>query len=189
MNNAEGIQRYQQTNVTTMPPAKMIVLLYEALARHCTRAVSSYERGDRIAGNQSLTAAQTIISELRSALDHTIGGDVSHNLEMLYDYMFQENLKAIATCDAQPVRNVMTVISPLLAAWTAVSASIAQPSIDGADQPDLSAPRERPGPDPASPSTPLPASLVKAGSNHRSQPPPMHDRPLAAHHRTLSYSA
>ncbi len=75
------------------------------------------ERGDRVAMSQRTNHSQRIISELRNALDHSIGGDISRNLESLYDFMFHEHLEMMVDQETRHVDNCIRVITPLLDAW------------------------------------------------------------------------
>jgi hypothetical protein len=64
-----------------------------------------------------LNLAQRIVVEMRNALDHTIGGDISLNLSSLYDFMFQEILSMILDQDPRHAVGCKRVLEPLLAAW------------------------------------------------------------------------
>jgi len=61
--------------------------------------------------------SQRIVCELRGALDHSIGGDISRNLESIYDYMFHEHLEVIIDRDPTRFENCIRVLSPLLESW------------------------------------------------------------------------
>ncbi len=64
--------------------------------------------------------SQRIISELRNSLDHSIGGDISRNLEALYDFMFHEHLEMLVDQNPGRAENCIRVITPLLDAWRSI---------------------------------------------------------------------
>ena len=82
MNEALGIRRYQETEIASIGPEKLIVLLYEALRRHLKQTKERILAHDPVAANQHLDSAQAIVSELRAALDHNIGGEIADNLAL-----------------------------------------------------------------------------------------------------------
>ncbi len=112
-----GVQAYRETDIQSMTREKMIVLLYEKLVSDLNEAKAATERGDRVAMTKRINHSQRIISELRNALDHSIGGDISRNLESLYDFMFHEHLEMMVDQETRHVDNCIRVITPLLDAW------------------------------------------------------------------------
>jgi flagellar protein FliS len=143
MDPLPGIQRYQETDIQTMSPAKLVVLLYEALVRHIRKGKDAAAGDDVKLKTQSVNAAQAIISELRQALDHRQGGAIAGNLANLYDFMFQQNLAFMVDSDPTHLDNVLQVLEPLLGAWRSVCGQ-AQPA------PEAS-PSTRARPEPAPP--------------------------------------
>jgi flagellar protein FliS len=89
--------------------------------------------GDRITMADRISHSQQIIAELRSALDHEVGGEISRNLESLYDYLFAEHLAVLVDQDPKHVDHCLVVLKPLITAWREIgseetSARPAQPS-------------------------------------------------------------
>ena len=64
-----------------------------------------------------ISHSQRIIAELHTALDHAVGGEISRNLESLYDFLFVEHLAILVDQDPRHIDNCLTVLTPLLAAW------------------------------------------------------------------------
>lgn len=120
MYNRSGIDAYRTTDAQTMTREKLIVLLYEKIVSNLHEAQQAADTGDRLAMTQALNHSQRIISELRNALDHSIGGDISRNLESLYDYMFHEHLQMLVNSDPTHAENCLRVIQPLLKAWRTI---------------------------------------------------------------------
>jgi flagellar protein FliS len=112
-----GVQRYRETDIASMSSEKMIVLLYERIAVDLKAARAAIESGNRIEMAKQVNHAQRIISELRSALDHSIGGEISQNLDSLYDFMFHQTLDVLVDQDPKHLDNCLEVLTPLLDAW------------------------------------------------------------------------
>ena len=111
------IQRYIEADIKSISPEKMLVLLYEKIAKDLLEARLAIAAHNRIRMADRVTHSQQIITELRNALDHDIGGEISRNLEALYDFMFVEHLEILVDQDPKHIDNCLTVLSPLLEAW------------------------------------------------------------------------
>jgi len=142
-----GVQRYRETDLGTMTKEKMIVLLYEKIIQDLENARTAIEADDRVEMTRLVNHSQRIVSELRAALDHSIGGDVSRNLESLYDYLFHEHLLLLVDCDQAHVTNSVNVVTPLLEAWRQIPSGTGD--LAARDRARGILPEET-GPDPAS---------------------------------------
>jgi flagellar protein FliS len=111
------IQRYIEADIKSISPEKMLVLLYEKMANDLLEARLAIDANNRVRMADRITHSQQIITELRNALDHEIGGEISRNLEALYDFMFVEHLETLVDQDPAHIDNCLAVLSPLLAAW------------------------------------------------------------------------
>jgi len=120
MYTRSGAEAYRATDASTMTREKLIVLLYEKIVSNLHEAEAAAIAGDRLNMTQTLNHSQRIISELRNALDHKIGGDISRNLESLYDYLFHEHLQMLINSDPHHASNCLRVITPLLEAWRSI---------------------------------------------------------------------
>ncbi len=117
MDYGQGVQRYLEADIQSVSREKLLVLLYEKMGADLLEARAAAQSGDRIAMADRITHSQMIIVELRNALDHDIGGEISHNLESLYDYLLTEHLEILLDQNPGHVDNCLAVLSPLLAAW------------------------------------------------------------------------
>ncbi|MBU8870698.1 MAG: flagellar export chaperone FliS [Gemmatimonadales bacterium] len=117
-----GIQRYKEADIHSMTKEKMILLLYEKVESDLNAAVTALAQNDIVEMTRMVNHSQRIICELRGALDHNIGGDISQNLEILYDYMFQEHLQVIISRDTIHLEHCLRVLQPLLDSWRKIPA-------------------------------------------------------------------
>lgn len=108
---------YIEADIKSISREKLLVLLYEKMANDLLEARLAIAANNRIRMADRITHSQQIISELHHALDHEIGGEISRNLEALYDFMFVEHLEILVDQDPRHVDNCLAVLSPLLAAW------------------------------------------------------------------------
>ncbi len=153
MYEQQGIRCYQETDVASMGKEKMIALLYEKMISCYQRAEQALEHAltaeDQITATERINLAQQIVTELRNALDHEIGGDISRNLEALYDFVFHENLNFLVDRDPQHLRNCIRILTPLLEAWRSIEPGTAEKAMrqleTAADGPNPASPTPEDG--------------------------------------------
>lgn len=128
--NETSVQRYREADLGSMSPEKMIVALYERLCRDLEDARSALSAGDRPTANTAITHAQAIVTELRNALDHQVGGGtIAGNLDSLYEFVFQELLKLLVDTDPVHLDNCTNVLTPLLDSWRQVPAGAGEEAV------------------------------------------------------------
>lgn len=118
---SRGIQAYRQTDLQSMGKEKLIVLLYRKILEHLDAAAVAAGAQDRAGMGSRLGRAQRIVTELRGALDHDVGGDIADNLAALYDFVFKEILQMLVDQDPVHVANARRVLEPLLEAWSSIT--------------------------------------------------------------------
>lgn len=121
-----GVQSYLEADIKSISREKLLVLLYEKMINDLLEARRAIAAGNRIRMADRVTHSQQIIAELRSALDHSIGGEISRNLEALYDYLFVEHLNVLVDQEPGHLDNCVAVLTPLLAAWRKIPAGTAE---------------------------------------------------------------
>ncbi len=126
MYNPRGLQQYKETDITSMSREKLLVLLYERLINDLQDSITESELGNRLAMTQKLNHANRIISELRIALDHEIGGDIARNLDSIYEYTFSEVLEQLVDLNPIHARNAIKVLDPLLSSWRKIPIGTAE---------------------------------------------------------------
>ena len=131
-----GVQRYIEADINSISREKLLVLLYEKMANDLLEARLAIAGGDRIRMADRITHSQQIITELHNALDHAIGGEISRNLESLYDFLFVEHLAILVDQDPRHIDNCLTVLSPLLAAWRQIPPGTADNAARNPSTPD-----------------------------------------------------
>jgi flagellar protein FliS len=113
---------YLESRILTAEPLELVRMLYRA-AVDATRRSRAHLAGGRIAErSREICRALAIISELSGSLDHTRGGALSGNLAELYDYLRRRLLEANARQKAEPLAEVESLLTTLLAGWEQVHA-------------------------------------------------------------------
>jgi flagellar protein FliS len=147
MYETTGIRTYRESNANSLGPEKLVVALYETILQESEGARQHLAANDRVEMLKGIRRVTDIISELRSALDHDLGGEIAANLDTLYEFMLHECLQLIADRDPRHLDHLRRVIAPLLHAWRQIppgTADRARRELLGQAEP---APA---GPDPAS---------------------------------------
>jgi len=153
MDYSRSIQAYRETDLQTMGKEKLIVLLYQKMLEHFAAAAAAAGH-DRPEMSRRLGLAQRIVTELRGALDHAIGGEIADNLAAIYEFAFQEILQMQVDRDTAHAINCQRVLEPLLEAWRSI------PPGTGDRELHL---RNRTGTEPATAETGSPAPERSAG--------------------------
>lgn len=93
------------------------MLLAGAIERAGAARVALINKNSELAG-QKVGATAAIVSELRNCLDHTNGGQLSTQLDALYDYMLRRLMQANRHRDQDALLEVMDLLSQIHSAWT-----------------------------------------------------------------------
>jgi flagellar protein FliS len=91
---ANALNAYQQNSVYTASREKLLLMLYDGLIRFIKQGIAGLDEGDYQKSNTGLIKAQNIISEFMATLDIKKGGELSKNLNLLYDYMKRRLVEA-----------------------------------------------------------------------------------------------
>lgn len=98
-------------------PARLVVLLYERLARDLDDAEAAMATDDRFTVHRSLLHAQEIVAELDGALDATVW-DGAPQLSEVYRFLTGRLIMANIRQDRAALADCRSVVAPLLDTWT-----------------------------------------------------------------------
>lgn len=115
-------QNYQRIDVSTAEPIKIVILLYEGAIKNlniATRVLPTDADEASVKINKTLA----IINYLRNALDHEQGGEISANLERLYDYMRDRLAEANIRKESDKLGEVIGLLQILLEGWRGVASN------------------------------------------------------------------
>ena len=118
-----GQQQYKKTQVATVDRGRLIVLLYEGAISFLTKAKACLEESDIPGACGLINRAQDIIEELNASLNMDEGGDIAANLRRLYMFMGDELVQAKVKGKAEPLDEVIRMLTTLNEAWRQAVAS------------------------------------------------------------------
>lgn len=122
MYTKSGIQAYAtvgvESAVLSASPHQLVVLLFDGALSAMKKATILIEQGDIPGKGQALSKAINIITNgLRAGLNHDVGGDLSANLDSLYDYMTRRLLHANLHNDVSAIEEVTILLNNIADAW------------------------------------------------------------------------
>ena len=111
---------YSESSMVGASPLQLVTRSYEGAIGAVQQAKQCFASGDVMGRSKAITKAVSILTELMISLDHQKGGEISTNLKRLYSYMQQRLLIAHAQKTAQPLVEIIGLLSNLLEAWKTV---------------------------------------------------------------------
>jgi flagellar secretion chaperone FliS len=111
------LRQYQQTQVTTSSPEKVLLMLYDGAINFSRIAKEKAASGDRGERGRYVSKAQAIVAELMNTLDHETGGAIAMRLEQLYLYIINEYVNANINNSVNSLENTIRILSMLRDTW------------------------------------------------------------------------
>jgi flagellar protein FliS len=119
-----GIKAYNQvavqTGVNDASPHRLIQMLLDAALEKIAKAKGFMVNKKIQSKGENIGLAISIIDVLRASLDMQAGGEISQNLESLYDYMARRLTEANVANDVAMLDEVANLILPIKQAWDAI---------------------------------------------------------------------
>ena len=123
MSYAQAAATYQRNAVMTASPEKLVKMLYDGAIKNLEKsrvglADTATARSPEV--GQALSKAMGIIGELRASLDHAAGGDISRNLDQLYEFALDQLSQANLQRTPAGVNNTLEVMRTLKEGWDGI---------------------------------------------------------------------
>lgn len=122
MGNRSALQAYQSvevgSNAAYADGVQLVQMLFDGLMESIDKAYGHIERGEIQEKNQTIGRAQKIIFGLQMSLDMEKGGDLSRNLNDLYEYSVRRLLYAHSHNDVTALEEVKSLITEVSSAWS-----------------------------------------------------------------------
>jgi flagellar protein FliS len=119
-----ALKQYQQidvqASVTEASPHALIHLLLKGGLERIAKAKYCMTCGDTQKGT-IISQAISILDGLRNALNMEVGGEISENLDNLYEYCQRRLLKANLSNDMAVLDEVSSLLREIMSAWDAIS--------------------------------------------------------------------
>jgi flagellar protein FliS len=132
---AKVSQAYAHDSVLTASPEKLVVMLYDGLARFLARAAAAIRAEDIGAAGTALQRAGAILDELLATLDPA-AGEMAERLSDIYLFCKRELLAAQIKRDPKRVERVAKLLGELRESWAAIAEA---PPMAGGGRPTLGA--------------------------------------------------
>ena len=116
--------KYKKTEIKTASNGQLVIKLYQGAIKFLNLAEKFIEEENHTEANNHLIRVQEIINELRYSLDHEKGGEVSANLEALYEFMHRTLVQANMEKDVEKVDQVREILKELLESWKEVNKAV-----------------------------------------------------------------
>lgn len=120
-------QAYAQDSVLTASGEKLVVMLYDGLARFLARAAAAMRTDDVAAAGNALNRAGAILDELLSTLDPA-AGEITQRLADIYLFCKRELLAAQLKRDPKRIERVAKLLAELREAWATIAAAAPETS-------------------------------------------------------------
>ncbi len=112
----KAYDKYKENAIFTSRPEELTLMLYNGMVKFIMQGINAIEKKDIEKANSSIIRAQDIITELQNTLDKNY--DISKNLNMLYDYMYNQLLDANIRKDTKILNEVLGFAKDLRDTWT-----------------------------------------------------------------------
>lgn len=130
MNGAVALKQYQQMGahggVMDASPHKLIQMLLDGALSRILSAKSSLKQNDVARKGEQIGSAISIIEGLRASLDFNQGGEISKNLDALYEYINGILLQANIKNDIALLDEAGKLLSQIKMGWDAIDPNAAQ---------------------------------------------------------------
>ncbi|MBM4339198.1 MAG: flagellar export chaperone FliS [Deltaproteobacteria bacterium] len=110
-------QVYQQTDILTADPKRLVMICYEEAIRNLNIAKAKYLSKEYEAKGKALQKSLNIISELRETLDFERGGEIAKHLDRLYGFMTRHIIEADQRRNVTGFSQAAAMIEELKSAW------------------------------------------------------------------------
>jgi len=125
MNSAMALKQYQQTSVHSgvmdASPHRLIQMLLDGALSRILSAKGAIKQNDIAKKGEQIGNAISIVEGLKSSLDFKQGGEVSKNLDALYEYINRILLQANIKSDEALLDEAGKLLSQIKMGWDAIA--------------------------------------------------------------------
>jgi len=124
-----SLQQYKNSsmnNIEQADPHTLVSLIMQHIQGNLAGAKGAIERKEIENRNTMLTRVIGLIGELQNSLDMEKGGEISTNLYDLYAYMIRRVNLANRQNNAEPLTEVLKLITEIKSGWDGIPLDIRQ---------------------------------------------------------------
>ncbi|WP_298188034.1 flagellar export chaperone FliS [uncultured Pseudomonas sp.] len=124
MNAMTAMKQYQRVSVHSevfeASPHRLIQMLMDGALQRIAQARVAIQREKLAEKGELIGKSISIIGGLREPLDHEVGGELSKNLDSLYEYMISRLLEANRGNDMAILDEVSGLLREVKSGWDAI---------------------------------------------------------------------
>lgn len=113
----DGYSQYQQNQLSTTSPAKLLLAAYDGAIRFCRIGLEKMREGKVDEQSINLNKALAVICELLSTLNEDANPPLVARLKSLYLYVIEKLAHANLTADEASVTEAMGILANLRESW------------------------------------------------------------------------
>jgi len=125
---ANGLSSYNQvavqTDANTASPHKLIQMLLEAALDKIAKAKGLIANKQIPEKGKTISTVVSIVDALRASLDHSVDGEISGNLDALYEYMIIKLTEANLNNDLNLLDEVSKLLREIKVGWDSIPQEI-----------------------------------------------------------------
>jgi flagellar protein FliS len=125
MNAMLAMKQYQRVSVHSevfeASPHRLIQMLMQGGLERIAQARGAIERNAFADKGELIGKAISIIGGLREPLDHQVGGELSQNLDSLYEYMVSRLIEANRENDVARLDEVSRLLREVKSGWDGIA--------------------------------------------------------------------
>jgi len=130
MNGAVALKQYQQmgahAGVMDASPHRLIQMLLDGALSRILSAKAAIKQNNVAKKGEQIGSAISIVDGLKSSLDFKQGGEISKNLDALYEYINHILLKANINSDDALLDEAGKLLSQVKMGWDAIDPNAAR---------------------------------------------------------------
>lgn len=108
-------KKYRENTINAMTAGELIILLYEEVSLNINKAVMYINSKNICGAHNCIVKAENIILYLNDSLNMSF--PISEKLASLYDYMYDQLVKANIKKDAEILQKILKMVHELKETW------------------------------------------------------------------------
>ncbi|MDH7602123.1 MAG: flagellar export chaperone FliS [Armatimonadota bacterium] len=130
----DGYSQYQQNQLFTASPAKLLLAAYDGAIRFCRIAAEKMQEGKLDQQSININKAMAIVCELLSTLREDVNPELVSRLKMLYTYVIEKLAHANLNQDAAALQEAIRVLTSLRETWAKADEILQQENQAGTNE-------------------------------------------------------
>ncbi len=122
----DGYAQYQQNQLLTASPAKLLLAAYDGAIRFCRIAAEKMKEGKLEEQGTNINKALAVVCELLSTLREDIDPALVGRLKSLYNYVIEKLAHANLNQDLEALDEAVKILSQLRETWAEADQMIQQ---------------------------------------------------------------